>query len=440
MKSYKLFITIVAILLSIETFAYDALVDGIYYNLNTSQNTASVTYKEYDVSTYSGDIVIPSNVRVHGIDFSVTSIYGDSKEKVGAFMNCKELKSVVLPSSIISIGSYAFWGCLSLNRINIPNSVKKIYPYAFADCSNLKEIAVPSWDCVGQYSFINCDLNLFIVYGYGNRLSSNRYTNAGNIAYSKIKFIKDDITIKGESHEYYGSSNYAKGVKFKIEEESFHKLRKIRIDKVDHFLANNAGVVVTDIVAEIAPSEKDTKGYYFVKNLDKKTAYSISAFFDYYGEEYVASKVFYTDNDTPVYDTKNEPDLKDGGTSTNRSQTTLTFYIEKFKQWDDESLDSREFGIKINDEEYKIDSKPLVIKNLVPKTNYKFVPYIIYGTNKVYGYESSRTTLGTFRVLKSRPIPLQPALVLKVILKAMLMCQTHFYQLMATLFMMRIIS
>ena len=43
--------------------------------------------------------------------------------KMGAFYYCRYLRSVKLPATLKSVGSYAFWKSLSLSNIYIPASL-----------------------------------------------------------------------------------------------------------------------------------------------------------------------------------------------------------------------------------------------------------------------------------------------------------------------------
>ncbi len=110
---------------SIKAAAYDCVVDGIYYNLDTTAKTASVTYQDYLVegdfyfdgyryySVYNGSVTIPSSISYNGTTYSVTSI-GNY-----AFSNCRRLTSISIPYSVNSIGKYAFLDCSGLQKVNI---------------------------------------------------------------------------------------------------------------------------------------------------------------------------------------------------------------------------------------------------------------------------------------------------------------------------------
>ena len=93
---------------------YDCEVDGIYYVLDKTTKTASVTYKEYRditgythyVSDYAGYITIPSTFTYDGTEYRVKSI------REHAFEYCNNLISVNIPNSVTSIETEAFYGCI----------------------------------------------------------------------------------------------------------------------------------------------------------------------------------------------------------------------------------------------------------------------------------------------------------------------------------------
>ncbi len=57
MKKFLFLLTF--LMLSSITYAYDAEIDGIYYNLDSSTMTATVTYRNTSYNSYSGVITIP---------------------------------------------------------------------------------------------------------------------------------------------------------------------------------------------------------------------------------------------------------------------------------------------------------------------------------------------------------------------------------------------
>ena len=143
---WAMLLFVVSCLFSTNAFAYDAEIDGIYYNFN--ENEATVTYNDYDY--YSGDILIPKSVIYNEKTYSVTSI-GDK-----AFFECYDLTSVNIPNSVTYIGYHAFWACSNLTSITIPNSVTYIGTEAFS-CSSLTSVTIPNSVTEINYdAFSNC--------------------------------------------------------------------------------------------------------------------------------------------------------------------------------------------------------------------------------------------------------------------------------------------
>ena len=130
-------LTLMMMLLPMFVSAYDIEVNGIYYDIVSKTKTATVTYKDNSFNTYSGDIIIPSDINYEGVSYSVSAI-GWS-----AFRACSNLKTIVIPNSITSIETSAFYQCKGLFSIDIPESVSSIGDCAFEGCSSLEKISLP---------------------------------------------------------------------------------------------------------------------------------------------------------------------------------------------------------------------------------------------------------------------------------------------------------
>ncbi len=140
-------------------------VGGIHYEVMTNQPyyyDGNCTVRVIDAGSdgYSGTIVIPKVVMCR-----VSSSYGDDYQKsfavaevgIDAFRDCKNLTSVVLPSSIKTIGKNAFYGCSALSSVTIPNGVNTIQASAFGYCTSLTSIVLPnSVMTLGDNVFYGC--------------------------------------------------------------------------------------------------------------------------------------------------------------------------------------------------------------------------------------------------------------------------------------------
>lgn len=97
------------------------------------------------------DVVIPPVVTIDGHSYKVTKILG------GAFSDCHQLKSIIIPDSVTSIGSTAFSGCINLQSVTLPRSIKEIKFFTFSDCSSLKSIEIPEGvTTIGRHAFSDC--------------------------------------------------------------------------------------------------------------------------------------------------------------------------------------------------------------------------------------------------------------------------------------------
>ena len=110
-------------------------------------------------------VIIPSSVKSIGKSAfhdcsSLTSVtIPNSVKEIGdwAFTDCSSLTSITIPNSVTNIGEMAFYGCSSLTSISIPNSVKRIEYRTFYGCSSLTSITIPNGVTeIGHKAFKGC--------------------------------------------------------------------------------------------------------------------------------------------------------------------------------------------------------------------------------------------------------------------------------------------
>jgi len=187
-------------------------VDGINYNINTSNNTATVIQSEF-----SGDLVIPESISVDGNEYTVIEIakyafqannnltsvkipktiqkigakafetvneikiyiddlsswcsieFGYARSIVGGkyqyepiaqyrlFVNNVEVSNLEIPSDILYVRVNNFSGCSSISKLTLHDNVTTIGDYAFYKCPNLKTIDFGNnISTIGEYCFCMC--------------------------------------------------------------------------------------------------------------------------------------------------------------------------------------------------------------------------------------------------------------------------------------------
>ncbi|MBQ7116818.1 MAG: leucine-rich repeat domain-containing protein [Clostridia bacterium] len=110
--------------------AEEQYTEGYYtYTVTGGEATIIDVYE-----SISGDVVIPDTLG--GYEVAVIGPH--------AFHNIKNITSVMIPDSVISIKNSAFSGCDGLKEIYIPENVKAIESGAFSFCKNLQKITVNS--------------------------------------------------------------------------------------------------------------------------------------------------------------------------------------------------------------------------------------------------------------------------------------------------------
>lgn len=140
---------------------------GLDYSVNEDGKTCTVTGMGV---CNDRDVVIPEYIdgyQVTAIDriafwnqIRITSVVmPDSIVRIGssAFEDCTELKSITLSSSLETISIQAFKGCDSLKTIQLPESLTLIDGGAFNNCTALTEVIIPkNITCVSSGIFQGC--------------------------------------------------------------------------------------------------------------------------------------------------------------------------------------------------------------------------------------------------------------------------------------------
>ena len=199
-----------------NVFAYDFAIENadgvtIYYKYINDGTELEVTYKNNSFVGYQGSVAIPEYVTYMGRTRKVTSIGNNAfyfcgglisitipksvtsigeeafnscssltsvhisdleswcKIKFGdgisnplfhahhLFLNGVEIKDLVIPNSVTSIGDNLFRYCTGLTSVTIPNSVTSIGQFAFLGCTGLTTITIPnSVTRIGDQAFYNC--------------------------------------------------------------------------------------------------------------------------------------------------------------------------------------------------------------------------------------------------------------------------------------------
>lgn len=152
------------------------LIDGLYYDLDTSNRTATVTYETTGSNNYASlpaDVVIPESVTYKGLTYSVTKIgdkafancssvtevtAGKKLKNIGAraFLNCKSFTAMLLPEEFTTMGESAFEGCIKLTVVKLGKSLTAVPAHAFKNCVALSEMDIPaSVKSIGDQAFYN---------------------------------------------------------------------------------------------------------------------------------------------------------------------------------------------------------------------------------------------------------------------------------------------
>ena len=148
----------------------------------------------FDSAENLKSIVLPSTLTTIGkeafyhcnaltdIDFGGVEVIGD-----GAFHDCTSLATISLPSSVKIIVRWAFADCTSLKSVTISNGVTSINESVFRNCTALEEISLPSTiNTIDFNAFYGCaSLTSISIPDSLTSIDPSAFNNCTNLKYNE---------------------------------------------------------------------------------------------------------------------------------------------------------------------------------------------------------------------------------------------------------------
>ncbi|MBR5170181.1 MAG: leucine-rich repeat protein [Muribaculaceae bacterium] len=134
-------------------------VDGINYTTASGNKATVAKYTivkasgttPADTLFYTGDIVIPEKFTYEGAEYTVVATAAN------CFLDCKDVTSITLPATCVTIGRNSFKGCSGLRFSPIPETATNVGSGVFNGCTNLEEVTIMAgWSKPVSEEFANC--------------------------------------------------------------------------------------------------------------------------------------------------------------------------------------------------------------------------------------------------------------------------------------------
>lgn len=127
---FRRLVLVVGLVVQSTLLNASTLIDGLYYDLDTSSRTATVTYQTMETDNYASlpaSVKIPETVTYNGVTFTVTKI-ADS-----AFGYCKSMEEISIPGTVTEVGTTSYFyrdlpfhDCTSLKKVRFEDGKQSI--------------------------------------------------------------------------------------------------------------------------------------------------------------------------------------------------------------------------------------------------------------------------------------------------------------------------
>ena len=126
----------------------------------------------------------------------MTSIEGN------AFQKCSNLKTVIIPDTVKSMGTCVFKDCTNLVKAHIPNIRVNLMEQTFSGCTTLTDVNFPdTLETIGSSAFYNCrSLSEVVLPSKVNTINNNAFS--GCIGLTKVVIPASVKTINGSAFSH----------------------------------------------------------------------------------------------------------------------------------------------------------------------------------------------------------------------------------------------
>ena len=144
--------------------------------------TVTGTIDQRDFETMRSSMPALRNIDLSGASVAAYNAYPANTVPNLALKENIKITSVILPTSVTSIGDFAFQYCSELTSISIPTSVTSIGISAFESCSGLTSVTIPSSvTSIGDYAFVDCSGDITVDVG------NTFYSSGDGVLFNKAK-------------------------------------------------------------------------------------------------------------------------------------------------------------------------------------------------------------------------------------------------------------
>lgn len=183
-KYHKQLILLVAFLAAgLCHSAYAFQYSELNYSVVSESAKTVMVASQNNSTSLSGSVVIPSKVTYNGNDYTVVEIDGD------AFIECRNIAKIVVPSSVTKIGGGSFAFCSSLETLDLGAGVETIGADLYTGLSNLKTVISrnPTPPTIKNWGTVRTSATLYVPEG-----SINAYKQASIWSYfTSVQAIND---------------------------------------------------------------------------------------------------------------------------------------------------------------------------------------------------------------------------------------------------------